>query len=489
MKQIAFSRCLLATVILLPTAVALGAAAEVVDKAGYFSPDAVAQANDELKKIRQQYGRDFRVETYLTVPSDVQAAYAADQKDELYAKWAYQRAKAAGVHGVMVLITKDPGRLQISVGEETRRQAFTVADRDHLRDRLLECFKSKEYDRALREGVGLFRAALGNNGVGNSLPAPSPNFPFATTSVTTTEAATTAPADGLAAKNAVVIEYEGDHRRERPPLKLEREAVQEAEQLRRSHYLEVGDSWFCVVCARHTVAGTWLSVPPLTQQFKGITYAIFTTPINEADTLNGVEWRGRVVVRAKALRSRDAGLKDDTGWSQWTSKWNISEEVWHAELHKANGQWKIDRHGDTETPGILAASMYSYDILALPEKDERTLKLELQKLAENNPRNPQLLFNYATFLVTCKDEGLRDAKAAVDFATTCNELTGNRVASVLQILAEALFQANRVTEAIEKQRAAIASLPAGASFRELRARYDNNVKKFSENAKGEKTAQ
>jgi uncharacterized membrane protein YgcG len=128
---------------LLPATLALAAPAEVVDQAGFFSPDAVARANQQLAEIRREFGRDLRIETYPSIPQELRGQFDPNHKPEFFTQWAYQRAKSAGVNGALVLITRDPSYLQVVVGESTRQKAFTPADRDRLRDTMLSAFKEK----------------------------------------------------------------------------------------------------------------------------------------------------------------------------------------------------------------------------------------------------------------------------------------------------------------------------------------------------------
>jgi uncharacterized membrane protein YgcG len=147
--------------ILLYASSVLAAPGEVVDEGGFFSPNAVATANQQLSQIKQQHGLDLRIETYPSIPSELRSQYDPQRRAQFFSAWGYQRAKAAGMTGgAIVLITRDPSYLQVVVGESTRRQTFTQADRDRLRDTMLASFKQKRYDEGLVKGIDAFRQAV-----------------------------------------------------------------------------------------------------------------------------------------------------------------------------------------------------------------------------------------------------------------------------------------------------------------------------------------
>src|SRR5438270_13100039 len=73
--------------------------AEVVDDAGFFSADAVRQANQKLADVDQKYGRQMRVETYAETPADRRGDYNEANKRPFFQQWARQRAEASGIRG------------------------------------------------------------------------------------------------------------------------------------------------------------------------------------------------------------------------------------------------------------------------------------------------------------------------------------------------------------------------------------------------------
>jgi uncharacterized membrane protein YgcG len=153
-------------VVLAVTTPAIAVVPEVQDGAGFFKPETIAKVNDQLAEIGKKHNFDLLIETYPTVPADKVAAVKAMDKEarnRFFQEWANSRAKRRRVIGVYVLITKDPAHLEVEVGHETQKSAFTLKDRDRLRDILIEAFRKKEFDRGLLEGVDFVAKALDEN--------------------------------------------------------------------------------------------------------------------------------------------------------------------------------------------------------------------------------------------------------------------------------------------------------------------------------------
>jgi uncharacterized membrane protein YgcG len=141
---------------------------EVQDTAGFFKPETIAKVNDLLAEIGQKHNCDLLIETYATVPADKVAAVKAMDKEartRFFQEWANSRARRRRVIGIYVQITKEPGHIQVEVGHETQKEAFTAKDRDRLRDILIEAFQKKDYDRGLLDGVQFVAKTLDENRV------------------------------------------------------------------------------------------------------------------------------------------------------------------------------------------------------------------------------------------------------------------------------------------------------------------------------------
>lgn len=140
-----------------------GPVPRVSDGAGLFSAEALSEAGDIIRHIKEAYGRDVMVETYAQVPPELQAALERDGKEKFYDDWLNRRAKELKVRGVFVLVTRTPGRVQVGVDPSTRRRAFPDDDRDALREMLLVAFRMKQFDQGLLDGLRFARERIEAN--------------------------------------------------------------------------------------------------------------------------------------------------------------------------------------------------------------------------------------------------------------------------------------------------------------------------------------
>ena len=149
--------------VLVSISIAQATGTGIQDAAGVFSQQAMAAAEQQIATIHQKFGKDLRVETYAHLPPDRADQYAPEKRTEFFATWAYQRAKALGLDGVIVLICQDPAFLQVEVGDRTQQRAFTLANRDHMRDLLVTAFRQRHFDEGLRQAVTYYGQALQTN--------------------------------------------------------------------------------------------------------------------------------------------------------------------------------------------------------------------------------------------------------------------------------------------------------------------------------------
>jgi uncharacterized membrane protein YgcG len=139
---------------------------ELQDGAAFFKPETIAKANDILAEIGKNHKKDLLIETYATVPADKVAAVKTMDKEakaKFFQEWANSRARRRRVEGIYVLISRDPGHIQVEVGRETQKGAFTLKDADHLRELLIAAFEKKEYDRGLLDAVQYVQKTLDEN--------------------------------------------------------------------------------------------------------------------------------------------------------------------------------------------------------------------------------------------------------------------------------------------------------------------------------------
>ena len=135
----------------------------VADGGAFFSPEAVSEANDIIRSVQSLHDRDVRVETYEDVPSHLRDDLARDGLEKFYDDWLNRRARQLGVHGVFVLVTRAPGRVQVGVDKATQRRSFTADDRESLRATLAAAFQDGRYDEGLLDGLRFVRQRLDAN--------------------------------------------------------------------------------------------------------------------------------------------------------------------------------------------------------------------------------------------------------------------------------------------------------------------------------------
>ncbi|MGH7214272.1 MAG: TPM domain-containing protein, partial [Tepidisphaeraceae bacterium] len=125
----------------------------VRDDGGFFSPEAVAQANTFIRDLREKFGKDLVVDTVPGIPADMKAQYSHDRRQQFFHDWAGKRAGEQGVDGVYVLISRDPRYAQVRVGSETKQREFTEQDGNRLRDELVANLAQGNADLALLDAV------------------------------------------------------------------------------------------------------------------------------------------------------------------------------------------------------------------------------------------------------------------------------------------------------------------------------------------------
>ena len=148
------------------------AMAQVKDNAMFFSAQAVSQADQAIRQIKQGWNKDVKVETFSSAPADKIEGLDAKGRKKFFVAWADDRAKTLAVKGVYIHIVKKPGHLEVVVDDATKAKAIPVADRNAVSDLLLENFKKKDYDKGLSGAVALIRGRLEKN-LGPPVPPPA----------------------------------------------------------------------------------------------------------------------------------------------------------------------------------------------------------------------------------------------------------------------------------------------------------------------------
>jgi hypothetical protein len=77
-----------------------------------------------------------------------------EEKEAYFKAWAQKRARALGVNGITVLISRDPTYLYVNVAQEAK-PVFDRAAEERLRELLLARFRGRKYDEGLLAAVKL----------------------------------------------------------------------------------------------------------------------------------------------------------------------------------------------------------------------------------------------------------------------------------------------------------------------------------------------
>jgi uncharacterized protein len=136
----------------------------VRDEGKFFSAEAIQKANDKVKQIARDFKIDLAIETFSGVPANLEPEYRKaegnDAKARFIRAWAVRRAEQEALHGIYVMIVRDPTKLEVLVGERTRQRAFTLSDRDELVKKMVPLLRAKKNDEALLETVRFVEATL-----------------------------------------------------------------------------------------------------------------------------------------------------------------------------------------------------------------------------------------------------------------------------------------------------------------------------------------
>ena len=154
---------------------AMAVAPVIKDEGKFFSEGAVDNANNKIREIHHDFGKDLLIETFASVPADLAKDVDLQDKEarsKFFEKWARERAREADANGISILICKSPAHIQVEVGNHTREKDFTLKDRDELAKILIEKFREKKYDEGLLEAVDFVAKRLKANGARAGVRAP-----------------------------------------------------------------------------------------------------------------------------------------------------------------------------------------------------------------------------------------------------------------------------------------------------------------------------
>jgi uncharacterized membrane protein YgcG len=134
-------------------------APEVKDKAHFFKEETIRKLDALARQIARDSGRDFVVETVLTVPIDQKAKVAAmtsEARTKFFSNWCEDRAEATVTHGVYVLICREPAHLALEITKDSQ-STFGKEEHDKLLANLLKAFKEKHFDEGILAAAEMVR--------------------------------------------------------------------------------------------------------------------------------------------------------------------------------------------------------------------------------------------------------------------------------------------------------------------------------------------
>jgi uncharacterized protein len=149
----------------------------VHDNAAFFSETAKSEATRHIIEIDRRFKKDLLIETFKEVPADVKQGVDLTDKaaaNRMFEQWTVKQARQHGVNGIYVLISREPAHLQIVVGNETQRRAFTQLDRDNLAGTMRGKLKLKQYDEALLAAVNFVSTTMASHAEVRAHPVPAP---------------------------------------------------------------------------------------------------------------------------------------------------------------------------------------------------------------------------------------------------------------------------------------------------------------------------
>lgn len=145
---------LVVSLALLWTGRAVAVAPKIEDEGKFFSADAVKKANEIIRRIAQRTDLDLFIQTLASVPGEQGEklkTMSPTERESFFRNWAKERAAADAVHGIYIVVTRDPRHLEIQVRHGPRQ--FTSEDLQKLKQMLIRDFRAMKYDDGLLNAV------------------------------------------------------------------------------------------------------------------------------------------------------------------------------------------------------------------------------------------------------------------------------------------------------------------------------------------------
>src|SRR5690349_21667459 len=113
---------------------------QVWDPAHFFQAETLMEVDQVLQDIDRKFYKDLMIETFPSIPDDLKRLYQEKGKEKFFQDWAAYEGGRIKLNGMLILISAEPRRVEVSIGLDTRRKAFTDADRVELVQRLTQSF-------------------------------------------------------------------------------------------------------------------------------------------------------------------------------------------------------------------------------------------------------------------------------------------------------------------------------------------------------------
>ena len=159
------------------TGACLAGGGGVVDNGAFFSEQVKSDATKMIAEMERTLRKDLAIETFREIPASVKEGVNMQDKaavGHMFQQWALKQAKQKGVNGVYVLLNKEPAHLEIGVGSDTQKVAFTLKDRDALVTLMLAKLRAHQNDDALRDGVNFVSATMKSHTAGHARTGTAP---------------------------------------------------------------------------------------------------------------------------------------------------------------------------------------------------------------------------------------------------------------------------------------------------------------------------
>lgn len=166
---------------------------QVWDEAHFLTFQTIDQVDQILSDIHSRFGKDLMIETFASIPDDLKANLQKDGKDKFYDGWSVSEGHELGINGLLILITGDPPHIQVTVGTDTRKKAFTLPDRDELLELLARAFRQKDFDGGILHAAQFVHDRMARNLGAGAGAASQPATQPSTQPARDTEKATSLP--------------------------------------------------------------------------------------------------------------------------------------------------------------------------------------------------------------------------------------------------------------------------------------------------------